>query len=308
MDEESRKWYKIEIVQKMQQYIISHAADEVFDFERLYVQVGYSRRHADRCFKELLGKTPKEYLKLIRMTDSAQRLLAEQGSILETALEADYESHEGYTKAFRETFGKLPSEYKRGKSFIPLFVPYPISDYYNHVYGREKDEMEKNCLCMVTPVQRPKRKLIFLRSKDVSGACGGYWEFCQEMGCEWEGLLNSHPEKFDTAAFLTLPTALKREGYALAAAGIEVPLEYDGEIPEGYEMAELEPCEMLYFQSQKYENEEDFGTYLKAVFKAAEEYDYAGFGFVRDNSIAPVFNFGADAKHGAKLAVPVRRV
>ena len=308
MDEESKKWYKIEMVQKMQRFIVEHAGNDTSVLEEMYAQTGYSRRHADRCFKELLGRTPKEYLKLIRMSDSAKRLIAEKGSVLDAALDADFETHEGYTKAFRETFGKLPSEYRKGKSFIPLFVPYPISDYYNHVYGREKDEMEKNCLCMVTSVQRPGRKLIFLRSKSAEGRCGGYWEFCQEMGCDWEGLLNSNPEKFDTAAFLTLPSEFGKGGVSLAAAGIEVPAEYDGEIPEGYEVVEMEPCEMLYFQTQKYENEEDFGTYLKAVFKAVEEYDYAGFGFERDNSIAPVFNFGADAQHGAKLAVPVRRV
>lgn len=307
MGQEMSDWYKIELVQKMQDFIVRHAQDVDFCFEELYGLTGYSRRHADRCFKELLGKTPREYLKLIRMTDSAKRLVVEKGSILDAALDADFESHEGYTKAFRETFGKLPSEYKKGKSFIPLFVPYPVRDYYNHVYGKEKDEMEKNCLCMVTPVQRPERKLIFLRGKKAGGACG-YWEFCQEVGCDWEGLFNSNPKKFDTAAFLTLPPSLRKEGYTEAAAGIEVPADYDGEIPENCEVAELEACDMLYFQSQGYEDEQDFGTYLKAVFKAVEEYDYAAYGFERDDRLAPVFNFGADKKHGARLAVPVKRV
>lgn len=305
MDEESKKWYKIGIVQKMQQFILEHAGEEFLDFEEMYAQTGYSKRHADRYFKEFLGKTPKEYFKLIRLSDSAKQLVAEQASVLDAALDADFESHEGYTKAFRETFGKLPSEYKRGKHFIPLFVPYPINDYYNHIYGREKDEMEKNCLCMVTPVQRPKRKLIFLRSKEGAKS---YWNFCQEMSCEWEGLLNSNQEKFDTAAFMMLPESLGKEGQALAAAGIEVPIWYDGEIPEGYEVAELEPCDMLYFQSQKYEKEDEFVTYMKAVEKAMEEYDYEAYGFKRDETIAPTFNFGADAKHGAKMALPVRRV
>lgn len=292
----------------MQQFILEHAGEEFLDFEEMYVQTGYSRRHADRCFKELLGKTPREYLKLIRMTDSAKRLVAEQDSVLDAALDAGFGTHEGYTKAFRETFGKLPSEYKRGKHFIPLFVPYPINAYYNHIYGREKDEMEKNCLCMVTLVSRPKRKLIFLRSKEGKSDGCGYWSFCQEMGCEWEGLLNSNPEKFDTAAFMMLPDNLGKEGQALAAAGIEVPLEYDGEIPEGYEVTELEACDMLYFQSQKYEKEDEFVTYLKAVEKAVEEYDYEAYGFRRNDNIAPVFNFGADKEHGAKMAVPVMRV
>lgn len=299
-------WYKIGIVQKMQEFILEHAGDESFDFVEMYARTGYSKRQADRYFKEFLGKTPKEYFRLLRMSDSAKRLVAEKNSVLDAALEAEFKSHEGYTKAFRESFGKLPSEYKSGKHFIPLFIPYPIDAYYNHIYGREKNEMKKNCLCMVTPVSRPKRKLIFLRSKAGKSEGCGYWSFCQEMGCEWEGLLNSNPEKFDTAAFMMLPASLGKEGQALAAAGIEVPLEYDGEIPEGYEVAELEPCEMLYFQSQKYESENDFATYLTAVEKAMKEYDYEAYGFKVDKDIAPTFNFGADKEHGAKMAVPVR--
>ena len=127
------------------------------------------------------------------------------------------------------------------------------------------------------------------------------------MGCEWEGLLNSMPQKFDTAAFMVLPSSLSDGNQSLAAAGIEVPFEYAGEIPEGYEVAELEPCEMIYFQTQKYESEEDFVTYLTAVGKAMAEYDYEAYGFVRDETLAPVFNYGAYAECGAKMAVPVRR-
>lgn len=54
--------------------------------------------------------------------------------------------------------------------------------------------MDKNTMiCTVMPVERPKRKLIILRSQNAHG----YWEFCEEKGCEWEGILNSIPEKMD---------------------------------------------------------------------------------------------------------------
>lgn len=53
--------YKVKLVQKMQDYLLMHLYDEDFDFETLYAAIGYSRRHADRCFQSLLGKTPREY-------------------------------------------------------------------------------------------------------------------------------------------------------------------------------------------------------------------------------------------------------
>ena len=42
----------------MQDYINNHAESEDFDFGEVYETAAYSRRHADRIFKELTGKTP----------------------------------------------------------------------------------------------------------------------------------------------------------------------------------------------------------------------------------------------------------
>ena len=39
----------------------------------------------------------------------------------------------------------------------------------------------------VTAVERPARKLILVRSVRATE----YLSFCEEMGCEWDGLLNS---------------------------------------------------------------------------------------------------------------------
>ena len=44
---------------------------------------------------------------------------------------------------------------------------------------------------MITAKERNKRKLIYLPSKNAQD----YFSYCEEVGCEWEGLLNSIPEK-----------------------------------------------------------------------------------------------------------------
>lgn len=53
-------------------------------------------------------------------------------------------------------------------------------------------------LCMVTAVKRAKRKLIYLPSKKAQD----YFSYCEELGCDWEGLLNSIPEKIEPAALI----------------------------------------------------------------------------------------------------------
>ena len=65
---------KVNLVQKMQDYIRVHLASDDFSLDGLYAHVGYSKRHADRVFREFLGETPLEYVKKIRLTDSVRKL------------------------------------------------------------------------------------------------------------------------------------------------------------------------------------------------------------------------------------------
>lgn len=158
--------------------------------------------------------------------------------------------------------------------------------------------------CMITAQERPKRKLIFLPSAGAKD----YFSYCQELGCEWEGLLNSIPEKFDTAALIRLPDHLLEPGFSKAAAGIEVPLDYHKPLPEQYKTAVLEEVTMLYFQSEPYEKEEDFCKAIEDTYAAIGKYNPALYGYRFAYELAPSFHFGAQASMGARLAVPAVRV
>lgn len=76
---------------------------------------------------------------------------------------------------------------------LPLFIQYPISHYYALLKQKEEPFMSKDLsFCMITAKERGKRKLIYLPSKHAQD----YLSYCEEIGCEWEGLLNSIPEKW----------------------------------------------------------------------------------------------------------------
>lgn len=296
---------KIAAVQRMQDYIQESTESEDFDPERLYERAGYSRRHADRIFKELTGKTPQEYVTAVRLSKGAAKLASTKDSVLEIALDSSFQSHEGFTRAFRHLFRASPREYRRGATAIPLFIQYPVSHYHTLLNYKEEMRMDKNVsLCMVTPEDRPKRKLIYLPSKEAEE----YLSYCEEMGCEWEGLLNSIQEKFDTAALMELPDFLVKPGYSKIAAGIEVPLDCQCNLPDGYETAELAECTMLYFQSEPYEREEDFCQAIESTYAAIEKYEPQRYGFDFAYDLAPAFNFGAESEKGAKLSVPAKRL
>lgn len=307
MQEEMKtvRWDKIESVQRMQDFIKQNYLEPAFPYERLYALAGYSERHANRIFKELTGKTPQEYVRVLRMTKSAEELLEQEKNVLDVALDACFDSHEGYTKAFSHIFGVSPNQYKKGMTPIPLFIPYPVETYYKYLRNKGVNQMEedKPFLCMITPIERPKRKLMVLRSREAQD----YWSYCEEMGCEWEGLFNSLPDKMDTAAILNLPEFLQKEGYHDVASGIELPWDYTGLVPDGCELLELPPCIMLYFQSQPISSEDECLSAIGQVIKAVDAYDPTLYGYEWAYDMAPRFNFGGSLEKGAKLALPVRK-
>ncbi len=298
-------WEMIDTVQRMQDYIGQNIDDAMFDQNALYTYIGYTKRHADRMFRQLIGMTPLEYIRKLRLSLSAPMLLDGDRSILDVALSSSFDSHEGYTKAFSSAFGATPRDYRRGKTPIPLFIGYPIRDSILHFNDRGESNMEKTpFICNVTAVGRPARKLMLMRSKKAED----YWSYCEEMGCDWEGLFNSIPGKLDTAAILELPEFLMKDGFGAVASGVELPASYDGAIPDGCELADLPPCELMYFQSERFESDEQFYQALAAVFRARETYDFEAYGFAEAPDTAPSFNFGGSAGRGAKIAIPVKRI
>ena len=290
----------LDAVVDAQRYIKLHCNDEDFSIESVCTSVGYSRRQLDRLFKKYLQMTLCEYIKSVTLTESAKCLLETNENILEVALKSRFDSHEGFSRSFAKRFGISPEQYRNKQIAIPLFTQYPANHYRNM---KEEKVVDNTSICTVTPVFREKRKLIYLPSKSADG----YFSFCEEVGCDWEGLLNSVPEKLDTAALLDLPDFLVEEGMSSTACGIEVPIDYDKPLPSSYKTAELPECIMLYFQSEPYDNPDDFGEYIGKVFRAIENYDFERYGYKTAYNLAPYMNFGAETNTGARVAVPVIR-
>lgn len=290
----------IKVVVWAQEYIKEHHSDMEFCVENVCGAVGFSRRHLDRLFQKHMKITVCEYINAVVLSEGSKKLVNTANSVIDIALDSHYKSHEGYTRAFMKRFSVTPSEYRKSQIAIPVFTQHPANHYYILKEGRK---MDTTTICTVTPVNRPKRKLIYLPSKSATD----YLSYCEEVGCDWEGLLNSIQEKFETAALIELPESLQKKGISKIAAGVEVPLDYEKPLPDGYEVSELPECVMLYFQSEPYSNPDDFGKYIGQVYKAIDRYDFECYGYKCATNIAPTFNLGAEPEIGARIAVPVKR-
>ncbi len=284
----------------MRRYIVAHL-DEALTPEQVCAAAGYSLRHGGRIFRAQVGHGLGAYIRLLRLSGAARKLAKGDENVLDVALSHRYDSHEGFTKAFTSAFGVTPMAHRKGSRPIPYFIPYPVSPQKT-LFEREDRPMDT--IITATIVSRPARQLIVLYSDTGTD----YWSFCQEAGCDWEGLLQSVKGRLDAPAFISLPPGMTPEGRAEGAAGVEVPEAYAGEVPPGYARVSLPESEMIYFQSPPFENEDDFARHIEAVFHAYENYDPAAYGYAFATDALPVFNFGGMAKTGARIGVPVRRV
>ena len=62
-------WEKVKAVQLMQDYINEHLAEPI-TLRMLASAANYSPWHSSRIFKELIGKTPFEYIRALRLSRS----------------------------------------------------------------------------------------------------------------------------------------------------------------------------------------------------------------------------------------------
>src|SRR5438045_4114346 len=93
--------------QKALWFIESHLADEL-TLDEIAAIGGISRFHMVRAFAAATGLSVMRYVRARRLTEAARALANGAPDILGLALDADYGSHEAFTRPFRDHFGVTP--------------------------------------------------------------------------------------------------------------------------------------------------------------------------------------------------------
>ena len=88
-------------------FIESHYASDL-SLDDVAAQGGVSRFHMARAFGVATGWPVMRYMRGRRLTEAARALANGASDILSVALDAGYNSHEAFTRAFRDQFGMTP--------------------------------------------------------------------------------------------------------------------------------------------------------------------------------------------------------
>lgn len=260
-------------VQRMQDYIDGHLSEEITlaDLARASL---YSPWYSYRLFKQWVGMTPADYIRRLRLSKSALRLRDFDCRIVDVAFELGFGSVDGYQRAFYREFGCNPREYASNPVPLYLFTPYGVK--FREIRKESKTMGNVNNV-FVQVIQKPARKVIVKRGVNATE----YFGYCEEVGCDVWGLLTSMKSISGEPVCLWLPERYRKAGTSEYVQGVEVSADYDGSVPEGFDVIELPAAEYLMFQGEPFE-EEDYCQAIDAVQEAVKKYQPSVIGYQWD--------------------------
>lgn len=94
--------------------------DEALPLTKLAEVACLSPYHFHRIFSGMVGESVQSLVRRLRLERAAWQLNTTMAPIVQIALDAGYESHEGFTRVFREQFSASPSAFRRSQSPRPI--------------------------------------------------------------------------------------------------------------------------------------------------------------------------------------------
>lgn len=100
-------------VQLVCQYIYEHLNDEL-TLDKLSQVANLSRFHFHRLFAIYTGITLNQFIQLVRLKYASYQLVFHpEYKIIDIALDANFESPESFSRAFKHVFGQTPSQFRK---------------------------------------------------------------------------------------------------------------------------------------------------------------------------------------------------
>lgn len=182
------------------------------------------------------------------LSKSALKLRDEACEIIDIAMEMGFGSVDGYQRAFFREFGCNPHKYVTSPIPLYLFTSYGVK--YSAKRKEKVMENVKNVFNQV--IEEPVRKVLIKRGVNAAD----YFAYCEEVGCDVWGLFTSIKSNNGEPVCLWLPTMYIAKGTSEYVQCVEVAIDYQGAIPDGFDVIELPAAKYLMFKGEPFSEEE----------------------------------------------------
>ncbi len=157
---------------------IQHHLDDDLSLAELAELAHFSPFHFHRIFRGMVGESVRAYVRRLRLERAAGRLITTDDQVIRVALDAGYESHAAFTRAFRDMTGLSPTEYRKQRR--PLVANAPrlrLAEDGSLAFKTGGTSMD------VTVKTLPERRVAFIRHTGPYAECGAAWSrLCRVLG------------------------------------------------------------------------------------------------------------------------------
>lgn len=137
MKTETQSFYQAAVERAVARVVRS--LDSALDLSSLAREAALSPFHFHRVFRGMVGETPLEMHRRLRLERAARQLVSTDDPVTTIAFDAGYETHESFTRVFRRAFGAAPSSFRndaRGDTARPrqLDLTAPCGVHFSSSY------------------------------------------------------------------------------------------------------------------------------------------------------------------------------
>lgn len=155
---------------------IQRHLDEPLPLEDLARIACFSACHFHRIFSGMMGESLHEHVRRLRLERAALRLKYTEHPVTEIALDAGYETHEAFTRAFKAAYGLAPVRFRSRKSLNLAAAPSGVHFRQNHSLPRFKPVSPGDKTMNVQIKTLAPRRVAFIRHVGPYHEVGATWD------------------------------------------------------------------------------------------------------------------------------------
>lgn len=111
MKPDTRSFYESAVLRAVHR--IASSLDAALNLEAIAREAALSPFHFHRIFRGMVGETPLEMHRRLRLERAASQLLVRDAAVTTIAFDAGYDTHEAFTRAFRAAYGASPTGFRQ---------------------------------------------------------------------------------------------------------------------------------------------------------------------------------------------------